>query len=140
MNDRENVQKATALHTEALAPQTIGIDWTSAVIGDDEGFTIYRAQGDAEQESLTLLANLNALIFEFGVEIYLERHNQGFTRKQLAKKAGVSKREVVAIEIGDYDYTAVPLDVIAKITDALGLQVGFATVRVRPPALPEATP
>ena len=56
-----------------------------------------------------------------------EREAQGWSTEQVATMAGVTQRNVEKIEAGIYN---VPFDVLARVADVLGCEVGLKQVQL----------
>ena len=57
-----------------------------------------------------------------GQQFKTEREAQGWSIEQVATMAGVTQRNVEKIEAGIYN---VPFDVLARVADVLGCEVGL---------------
>lgn len=57
-----------------------------------------------------------------GQQFKIEREAQGWSTEQVATMAGVTQKNVEKIEAGIYN---VPFDVLARVADVLGCEVGL---------------
>ena len=62
-----------------------------------------------------------------GEQFRSEREAQGWSTKQVATMAGVTQKNVEKIEAGIYN---VPFDVLARVADVLGCEVGLKQMEV----------
>ena len=62
-----------------------------------------------------------------GEQFRSEREAQGWSTEQVATMAGVTQRNVEKIEAGIYN---VPFDVLARVADVLGCEVGLKQVQL----------
>ena len=62
-----------------------------------------------------------------GEQFRSEREAQGWSTEQVATMAGVTQRNVEKIEAGIYN---VPFDVLARVADVLGCEVGLKQMEV----------
>ena len=62
-----------------------------------------------------------------GEQFKTERETQGWSTEQVATMAGVTQKNVEKIEAGIYN---VPFDVLARVADVLGCEVGLKQVEV----------
>ena len=62
-----------------------------------------------------------------GQQFKTEREAQGWSTEQVATMAGVTQKNVEKIEAGIYN---VPFDVLARVADVLGCEVGLKQMEV----------
>lgn len=62
-----------------------------------------------------------------GEQFRSEREAQGWSTEQVATMAGVTQKNVEKIEAGIYN---VPFDVLARVADVLGCEVGLKQMEV----------
>ena len=62
-----------------------------------------------------------------GQQFKAEREAQGWSLEQVATMAGVTEKNVEKIEAGIYN---VPFDVLARVADVLGCEVGLKQMEV----------
>ena len=62
-----------------------------------------------------------------GEQFRSEREAQGWSTEQVATMAGVTQKNVEKIEAGIYN---VPFDVLARVADVLGYEVGLKQMEV----------
>ena len=62
-----------------------------------------------------------------GEQFRSEREAQGWSTEQVATMAGVTQKNVEKIEAGIYN---VPFDVLARVADILGCEVGLKQMEV----------
>jgi transcriptional regulator with XRE-family HTH domain len=62
-----------------------------------------------------------------GQQFKTEREAQGWSTEQVATMAGVTQRNVEKIEAGIYN---VPFDVLARVAEVLGCEVGLKQVEL----------
>ena len=62
-----------------------------------------------------------------GEQFRSEREAQGWSTEQVATMAGVTQKTVEKIEAGIYN---VPFDVLARVADVLGCEVGLKQMEV----------
>ena len=62
-----------------------------------------------------------------GQQFRSEREAQGWSTEQVATMAGVTQRNVEKIEAGIYN---VPFDVLARVADVLGCEVGLKQMQL----------
>ena len=62
-----------------------------------------------------------------GEQFRSEREAQGWSTEQVATMAGVTEKNVEKIEAGIYN---VPFDVLARVADVLGCEVGLKQMEV----------
>lgn len=73
---------------------------------------------------------MDAVALRMADAVYHHRTRLGFSQRELAERAGISRHTVVNIEAGQSD--GVRLGTLAKVFDALGLQVDVRPKRVVP--------
>lgn len=73
---------------------------------------------------------------QVGLAVRDKRREDGLTQKQLAKRAGVSERLVVALELGDA--TGIRLDKLLQVLEALDLSL--AVLGAGDDAAPQPSP
>ncbi|HAT55452.1 MAG TPA: hypothetical protein DCW31_09510 [Lactobacillus sp.] len=54
------------------------------------------------------------------IEIYDRRNDLGLSRRQLAKKSGVSKKVITKIEQGDMDFSDESMQIMKQVLRSLG--------------------